>query len=247
VRGIRFSLEALLGLVLLGVLLTNTWQQVRQGNLRLAAGVEAPSTEAAAIRGLGADFQSRWFGSPALWQPPPIDNTDISFFEVKGRTQAEVIRSLNAADICKTHGPCAPDPANPGGTAWGLEGSAPATSSYRCYSPRTTTVPFREHVLLPAWSPLPLGGVSVALVERWNALLNVIYVHEAGHAAIDVQDIAALNDQAHQQPTCQALFDFWDSPHVFDKLQADQDAYHARLHADCRPEIGCFYAGWMGW
>jgi len=233
--------------VLLGiVLITNPWQEVRQDTLLPAASVVAPSAEGAAVHGLAADFQRRWFGSPSLWQPPPIDNTDITNYGVKGSTQRELIASLNAADICKTHGPCAPDPANPGGTAWGLEGANPAVS-YVCYSPRTTTVPFREHVLLPRWSPLPLGGVSVALVERWNALLKVIYVHEAGHAAIDAQAIAALNDQAHQQLSCQALYDFWNNPHLYDKRDADQDAYHARLHADCRPEIGCFYAGWMGW
>jgi hypothetical protein len=237
----------LLGLVLLGLLLTGTWQQVQESTFFLTAGVVAPSTEAAAIHGLAADFQSRWFWSPAVWQPPPIDNADISFFEVKGGTQRELIESLNAADICSTHGPCAVDPANPGGTAWGLEGFAPAVTSYVCYAPSTTTVPYREHVLLPRWSPMPLGGVSAGLVKRWNALLQVIYIHEAGHVAIDAKDIAALNDQAHQQSSCPGLFAFWDNPHVFDQLEADQAAYHVRLHADCRPEVGCFGAGWMGW
>jgi hypothetical protein len=85
------------------------------------------------------------------------------------------------------------------------------------------------------------------LVLKWNALLKVIYTHEMGHVAINIQDIAALNDQAHQQPSCQALFDFWDNPHIFDKLEADQNAHHARLRADCRPQIGCLTAGWMGW
>ena len=247
-RGIRFSLEALLGLVLLGVLLTNTWQQARLSNLRLTANVAAPSTEAAAIHGVAADFQRRWFGSPALWQPPLIDNTDIKFFDVTGSTQAELIRSLDAAEICKTYGPCLPDPANSNqtGIAWGLEGLVPG-GSYQCYSPRSTTLAYREFVLLPRWSPIALGGVSVALVERWNALQRAIYVHEAGHVAIDIQDIAALNDKAHRLASCQALFSFWDNPHVFDQLSADQNAYHARLRADCRPEIGCFYAGWMGW
>jgi hypothetical protein len=41
--------------------------------------------------------------------------------------------------------------------------------------------------------------------------------------------------------------DFWNNPHVFDKRDADQSAYHARLRADCRPEVGCMTAGWMGW
>ena len=248
VREIRFSLETLLGLVLMiAVLLTNPSQQVRQSTLLLTPGMVAPSPASAAIHGVEWDFQHRWFGSPALWQPPPIDNTDITFYEVRGTTQRELLASIAAADICKTHGPCAPDPLNPRGIALGLEGSSPAVSSYVCYSPRTTTVPYREFVLLPHWSPLPLGGISIELVLRWNALQKVIYVHEAGHAAIDMQDFAALNDQAHQQPGCQALFDFWNNPQVFDKIDADQNAYHARLRADCRPQIGCFNPGWMGW
>lgn len=60
-------------------------------------------------------------------------------------------------------------------------------------------------------------------------------------------DIAALNAQAEALPTCQAVFNFWDNPHVFDQLQADQNAYHARLRADCKPEIGCIPAFWEGW
>jgi len=232
---------------MIGVLLTNPWQQVRESNLLPASGIVAPDPASGAIRGVAADFHLRWFGAPALWQPPPIDNTDIGYFDVKGSTQRELIASLEAADICKTHGPCAPDPASPGTAALGLAGFAPAARSYACYSPRTTTVPFREQVWMPRWSPLPLGGISVELVLRWNALRKVIYVHEAGHVAINIQDIAALNDQAHQQASCQALFAFWDNPHVFDKLDADQNAYHARLRADCRPEVGCFNAGWMGW
>jgi hypothetical protein len=84
-------------------------------------------------------------------------------------------------------------------------------------------------------------------VEKWNALAQVIYTHEAGHVAIDKQDIAALNAQAQKLATCDALYKFWDDPHVFDKLQADQLAYHARLRADCRPEIGCIPPGWDGW
>ena len=233
--------------MLLGVTLSNVSQQARLSNLRLTSSVMTPSTEAAAVRGLGADFQSRWFGSPALWQAPPIENTDISFFEVTGRTQRELLASLDGANICKTYGPCAPDPANPNGIALGLEGLAPAVTTYLCYAPATTTVPYREHVLLPRWSPLPLGGVSISLVEAWNALAKTAYVHEAGHVAIDIQEVDALNAHAHRLPSCQALFDFWNNPHVWDQRDADQNAYHARLRADCRPEIGCMPPGWMGW
>ena len=120
-------------------------------------------------------------------------------------------------------------------------------SSYRCYAPSTTTIPFSEFVYLPRWSPPADGSVKIPLVEAWNALAQVIYTHEAGHVVIDQQYLAALNDQAHRLPSCQALFNFWDSPTVFGGVSAAQDAYHARLHADCRPEIGCIPPGWMGW
>jgi predicted secreted Zn-dependent protease len=227
-------------------MLTNVWQQARQASLLLTANQPPPNTQSAAVQWLAADFESRWFGTPALWQPPPIDNTDYKFFDVAGHTQTELIHSLSAADICKAYGPCQPDPANPSGIAWGLEGAAPG-GTYLCYSPRSTTLHYRYYVLLPRWSPLALGGVPVALVTKWNALLKLIYVHEAGHVAIDAQDLASLNDQAHQLPSCQALYAFWNDPHVFDKLAADQAAYHARLRADCRPEIGCAPPGWLGW
>lgn len=94
---------------------------------------------------------------------------------------------------------------------------------------------------------MPVGGVKISLVNKWNALEQVIYTHEAGHVAIEVQDLAALNDQAHLSPSCAALFAFWSNPSVFDQMNADQNAYHARLRADCRPAVGCFQDGWMGW
>jgi predicted secreted Zn-dependent protease len=190
---------------------------------------------------------SRWFGSPAVWQPPPLVNTEIRYFNVTGSTRGEIIRSLNAANLCKVYGPCAVDPANPTSGAWGLEWEVPAVSSYTCDTPATTTVPYREIVLLPRWSPHPLGGVTVDLVQAWNALEQVIYTHEATHATIAIDDINALNAQAHQLATCDALVAFWGNAHVWDKLQADQAAFHARLRADCRPELGCIPAGYMGW
>jgi hypothetical protein len=79
------------------------------------------------------------------------------------------------------------------------------------------------------------------------ALEQVIYRHEAGHAAISVQDIAALNDQARHLPSYQALISFWANPGLWNQMNADQNAYHARLRADCRPEIGCVPYNWMGW
>src|SRR5207247_4361325 len=86
----------------------------------------------------------------------------------------------------------------------------------------------------------------IPLVEKWNALAKSIYVHEAGHVAVDKQDLGALNAQAQKLPSCDAVYRFWDDPHVYDKDDADQAAYHARLHADCRPEIGCIPDGWRG-
>src|ERR1700738_1696737 len=101
----RSRLEALIGLGLMGmVLITNPWEEVQQSAVEPAARIAAPSTGGAAIRGVAWDFQLRWFGTPALWQPPPIDNTDITFYEVRGTTQRELLASIAAADICKTHG-----------------------------------------------------------------------------------------------------------------------------------------------
>ena len=195
-----------------------------------------------------AVLREMWFGSPAIWTPPPISNTDIQFFDVSGSTQAELIASFKKAALCDTH-KCLPDPAVPtGGTAWALEGMESGTwSTPYCYSPKTTTLLFRTYILLPLWSPVPVGGVTITLVEKWNALEQVLYTHEAGHVAITVEDLAALNDQAHLSPSCTALFAFWANPAVFDKLNADQNAYHARLRADCRPAVGCIPPGWLGW
>ncbi len=187
----------------------------------------------------------RWFGVPSLWVPPPIPSTTTEFFDVTGSTQRALINSINSSDICAKYGGCTPDPAVPNGIALGLEGETFIPGIY-CYSPRTAPVPYRVFVLLPRWSPF-LGSVTVTLVTRWNALEQMIYVHEAGHAAISIQDLADLGAQANQLSSCQAVFDFWDSAATYSKLQADQAAYHARLHADCRPEIGCAPPGWMGW
>jgi len=194
------------------------------------------------------DLKERWYGSPALFSPAAISNTDIQFFDVSGTTQQQLIDSLNKSSICTKFGSgtCAPDPAVPNGVAWALEGLTPGARSY-CYSPSTTTLVYRDFIALPRWSPPTDGSVKIPLVEAWNALEQVLYTHEAGHVAISQQDIAALNDQAHGLPSCTALINFWSNPSVFDKLNADQAAYHVRLHADCRPEIGCIPPNWMGW
>ncbi len=251
---IRLTVEGVLGAYLIGLLVFSSVDRWQQANAQLAGEVATQSGQLAdqqsQIQTLQAevqDLKERWYGSPALFSPPAISNTDIQFFELTGTTQQQLINSLDKSSICTTYGPCAPDPAVPNGVAWGLEGSKPAISSYLCYSPRNTTIPYREFIVLPRWSPPTDGSVKIPLVEAWNALAQVIYTHEAGHVAIDQQDIAALNDQAHGLPNCAALISFWSSPSLFDKDNADQAAYHTRLHADCRPEIGCIPPNWMGW
>jgi predicted secreted Zn-dependent protease len=204
----------------------------------IVAGYHSLDAQAAGL------IAERWFGVPSLWVPPPIPSTTIEFFDVSGSTQRALINSLNSSDICAKNGGCSPDPAVPNGVAWGLEGEAPF--GFDCYSPRTTPVPFNVFVLLPRWSPF-LGSVTVSLVTKWNALEQMIYVHEAGHAAISVQDLYELGAESNQLSSCQAVFDFWDNQTTYSKLEADQAAYHARLHADCRPEIGCAPPGWLGW
>ena len=254
---IRLSIEGLGALLVIGFVLSSALDQERRANQRLTSQVAAQGRDltarqdqVASLQAEVLDLKELWYGSPAIWQPPTIANndivkTEIVFFDVSGATQEELISSLDSSDICAKHSGCRPDPAVPNGQAWGL--ASFGWDGYRCYAPGTTTPPFTAFVVLPRWSPPAHGSVRIPLVEKWNALAQVIYMHEAGHVAIDQQDLAALNDQAHQLRSCQALFDFWDNPSIFDKLHADQDAYHARLHADCRPEIGCLPADWMGW
>lgn len=251
---IRVSVEGLSALLVITFLLASAIDQQRQTNQRLTSevatqGSDLTSREAqvSSLQAEVQDLKELWYGDPAIWQPPPISNTNIIFFDVTGSTQQELIDSLDASAICTTYGPCATDPAVPNGVTLGLAGFHADVTRYECYTPSTTTIPFSEFVVLPRWSPSPHGSVRIPLVEKWNALAQVIYSHEAGHVAISQQDLAALNDAAHHLPSCQALFNFWDSPTVYDQLEADQAAYHARLHADCRPEIGCIPPGWMGW
>jgi Bacterial protein of unknown function (DUF922) len=248
-RLVRITFGCLLAVLLVGYLIAgrfNGWPPTNESlvsQLAVQTGSLTPPRYQVFERP-ATDLTERWLGSPALWIPPPIPNADIEFFDVKGTTQPELITSLDNSGICKDQ-KCASDPAVPNGVAWGLEGSHSAY--YQCYSPSTTTLVYRPFILIPRWSPMADGSVTIRLVEQWNSLEQVIYTHEAGHVAIDVQDVALLNDQAHQLGGCDALIAFWSSPSVFDTLNADQDAYHARLHADCRPEIGCMPPGWMGW
>ena len=193
----------------------------------------------------GSRIARTWFGNPLIWVPPPIPQTEISYFDVTGFTQQQVIHSMNTSNICVTYGPCSTDPAVPNGIAWGLEGIGFIPGLY-CSSPRTFLVPWQVYVVLPRWSP-PVVGVSVDLVTKWNALERSIYIHEKGHADISRQDLYDLGIQAQQLANCNAVIAFWEDPATYNKLDADQAAYHARLYADCRPEIGCLRAGWLGW
>src|SRR5260370_18657188 len=139
------------------------------------------------------DLKDRWYGAPAIYLPPPIADTDTKFFDVTGSTQQQLIHSLDTSDLCKKYPPCASDPANPNGVAWGLEGGALVENTISCYSPSTTAVAFREMVVLPKWSPPADGTVKISLVESWDALPMAIYPHESAHLAIAHQHIAALH------------------------------------------------------
>ncbi len=250
---VRLTVEGLVGALLVGFLVFSSIDQWKQANQHLADQVAAQMAEIAvqqsqidALQAEVKDLKERWYGSPALFSPPPIANTDIRFFAVTGSTQAELISSLNNSSLCTTY-KCLPDPAAPSnGVAWAIGGGF-TWPGYYCYAPATTTPAFQFLMVLPQWSPPIDGSVKIPLVEEWNALEQVLYTHESTHVAIAVQDLAQLVDYSHRLPSCRALIDFWDNPSVFDNLNADQNAYHARLRADCRPEIGCAPSGWMGW
>jgi len=184
----------------------------------------------------------KWYGDPAIWEPPPITNATIERFDLIGTTQRELINSLNTSPIASQ---ATPDPANPGALAWGLAGFH--WDGGVCYSPKTANVSYQITLTLPRWSPAPDGTVDVQLIEAWNALEQSIYVHEAGHAQIDTEDMVAINDHVHQLPNCSAVVSYIDDPTTHQKINDDQNAYHARLRADCRPEIGCIPRGWLGW
>ena len=251
--GARLSLAGAAVVILL-VIFFSAGIQLRMNNatydrrlLSQTLKLSAPGVQIGILEGAAFGLEGSWFGAPAIWHPPPIAGTDITSFDVSGVSQDDLISSLDGADICKKYGPCAADPGNPSGIAWGLQWESPTAGSFNCDSPATTTLAYREHILLPRWKPPPMGRVEVSVVEDWNALLKTIYIHEAGHVAISVRDIAALNSQSHRLPTCDAVYSFWENPKTWAKLNADQMAYHARLRADCRPEMGCIPAGWLGW
>ncbi len=170
---IRLTVEGLLGALLVGFLVFSSVDQWQQANRQLASQVAAQTAELAvqqsqieALQAEVKDLKERWYGSPAIFSPPAIANTDIEFFDVTGTTQQELIGSLSNSSICTKFGPCAPDPAVPNGVAWGLEGFKNSTTSYYCYSPSTTTLPFQEFVVLPRWSPPSDGSARSRLWRR---------------------------------------------------------------------------------
>ena len=196
-----------------------------------------------------ADLRARWLGDPALWQPAGVPaNTRVEWFDVTGTTQADLIDALQNDGLCQKYH-CLPDPAVPGNSvAWALEGdgSIDPNTAY-CYSPRMLSYSFEDHtVTLPRWSP-KVGDPKTTVVQAWNALEQVLLVHELGHVQVAEDWLASMNAQAHALPTCQAATNFWSDPHLWDSLDAAQNAYHAKLRADCRPEVGCIPAYWMGW
>src|SRR5579864_5804604 len=154
-RGVRLLLESILLVVLL-VMLFSAGLDRRQSNELVAShsltqgpASTDPGAQAALFQSAVVDLEGRWFGTPALWQPPPITNTDIQYFDVTGRTQADSVVSFKSANICKPYGPCAVDPRNPSGYALGLDWESFLGDYYYCYTPASTTLNYREHVLLP--------------------------------------------------------------------------------------------------
>lgn len=195
------------------------------------------------------DLRSRWIGEPGLWQPTGIPaNVTVAYYAVSGTTQPDLIQSLAAADICAKNN-CLPDPGTPpGSTAVGLESNdyIDPNTTY-CYDPHALSYHWRSHTItMPQWSPKP-GVPKITTVQAWNALEGVIWIHELGHVTVAENWLAAENQQSAQLSSCTATFAFWSDPHLFDSLNAANLAYHARLRADCRPEIGCIPTGWMGW
>lgn len=194
------------------------------------------------------ELRSRWIGEPALWTPEGLPTgTNMTYFPVTGSSQAELMQAIEDANICVHYGPCLVDPAVPttGALALELDGSLIPNEQY-CYTFGSVRFHFSGHqIVMPQWSPKP-GTVSITLVQRWDALEQVFFVHEAGHVRVAEAWLAQENAQSARL-SCEAAIRFWDDPHLFDSLDGAQNAYHAQLRADCRPEIGCLPAGYMGW
>lgn len=252
---LRVSLYGLMAALIVYAFLSLALGQMTAQNARLVAQTSFERHQIADLRaqitGMQAtidDLRSRWIGDPALWQPSGVpSNTNIAYFDLSGTTQAGLIQAFRDADLCGKY-KCLVDPAVPEGFALALEiDSRIEPNSAYCYSPRTLSYSWEPHtILLPRWNP-KLGTVKIDLVQRWNALEPVLLTHEAGHVSVADAWLSAQNAKAQQLPNCSSALAFWSDPHLFDSLDAAQNDYHAKLRADCRPEIGCIPAGWMGW
>jgi hypothetical protein len=238
----------LAGLIVFSVL-SPALNQLRADNQRLVSQTVTDEQQIGQLQAVIDDLRSRWIGDPALWQPTGVPaHTDVEYFDVTGTTQSGLINALDSDGLCQKYG-CLPDPALPNNTtAWALEGDGYLEpSSAYCYTPRSVTYRWQDHTIyMPRWSPKP-GTVKITLVQAWNALEGVMFTHEAGHVQVSEDWLASMNAQAEALATCQSFIAFWDSPHLYDSLNAAQNAYHAKLRADCRPEVGCIPSGWMGW
>lgn len=236
--------------VVLSLVVPPAVDRLRAPDVRLTANVAAQPGQTRSFLAIVYDLESRWMGDPALWQPSGVPaNTVVQYFAVSGSTQPQLITSIEDAGLCTKKYQCQPDPTAPAGSfTWALElDSELVPSSQYCDSPRTFSYHFAQHtILLPGWSP-GIATVQTVLVQRWNALEGVLFTHEAGHVLVANDWLAGMNAQSQRLSTCAALDAFWSNPHLWDGLDAAQTAYHARLRADCRPEIGCFTSGWMGW
>ena len=250
---LRIYLYGLLAAVLVFDALLPTAQQLAElkaDDLRLTHLTADQQSQIAEQESTIQDLLSRWIGEPALWQPSSVPtNVRVEYFDVTGTTQTDLIDALNNDGLCQRYA-CQPDPALPAGSpAWALEGDGATSPSLEyCYSPATTAgFEWVDHTItMPRWSP-KLGSVKMVLVQEWNALEAVMWTHELGHVQVSEDWLAAQNAASRQLPSCRAWAAFWQDPHQADTLAAAQNAYHAKLRADCRPEIGCIPPGWMGW
>lgn len=246
---LRVGIYGAIACILVFSILSGQLGQLRLDNQRLSNQAAQQSAQINDLQSTIDDLRARWLGDPALWQPSGLPaNTVVRYFAVQGTTQQQLISSLDNSGLCSQYH-CLADPAVPSNApAWALEGEVDiAPSAQYCYSPKTFSFHWTQHfIVLPQWTP-KVGAVKTTLVQRWNALEAALLTHEAGHVKVADDYLASLNQQSQALPSCQAEFAFWEDPHIWDGLSAAQNAYHAKLRADCRPEIGCIPYGWMGW
>ena len=253
-RSLAATFAMVTALVVIAALAVNLGQMQAQ-NAALAAQSRSEQHQIASLMATQAEMQttiddlrSRWIGDPALWEPSGLpSNTSVAYFDLSGTSQEDLIQAFRDADICAKY-KCLVDPAVPAGLTLALEGNGRLVpNSAYCYSPSGLTYSWASHTItLPRWTP-KFGTVKIELVQRWNALQAVLLTHEAGHVSVAEDWLSAENARSRQLASCSAALAFWSDPHLFDSLDAAQNAYHAKLRADCRPEIGCVPSGWMGW